>query len=69
MCIPAMIIVLVDVSIRWKNFKLNYLTTDMNKIAQIVFSYMYQSMCINRLSYRNLVSDKSETQNSGKGKY
>lgn len=69
MYIPAMIIVPVDVSIQWKNFKLNYLTTDMNKIAQMVFSYLYQLMCINRLSYRNLVSDKSETQNSGKGKY
>lgn len=41
----------------------------MSKIAQMVFSYMYQLMCINRLIYRNLVSDKSETQNSGKGKY
>lgn len=69
MYIPAMIIVPVDVSIQWKNFKLNYLTTDMNKIVQMVFSYLYQLMCINRLSYRNLVSDKSETQNSGKGKY
>lgn len=69
MYIPAMIIVPVDVSIQWKNFKLNYLTTDMNKIVQMLFSYLYQLMCINRLSYRNLVSDKSETQNSGKGKY
>lgn len=64
-----MIIVPVDMSIQWQNFKLNYLTTDMNKITQMVFSYMYQLMCINRLSYRNLISDKSETQNSGKGKY
>ena len=30
MCVPAMIIVPVDVYIQWKKFKLIYLTTEMN---------------------------------------